>query len=228
MSFPVARTLFHSVAVSVMIYGYRSLHTMSIDEWIRSQYGGHFQYLTIQGLVIAGATMASSVLLDLFPSSKNLKVLKRAIFMIAMPLAAVISCVYWSLLLLDPSMILQEGKPLTDDPLVNESLEKLVLVRLPVSVDLALHLSPALSLLVDFFVLEERYKPGEVKYSAPGMTLAYTVLYGLWVEHCAKHNNGLYPYPFLTLNPLSIRVAIYAAAGTFAYLSFTILNRLHK
>ena len=92
-------------------------------------------------------------------------------------------------------MILQEGKPISDNALVNESLEKLVLVRIPLPVDLALHLSPAVSLLVDFFVFEEGYKPSEVKYSAPSITLAYTVLYGLWVEHCAKHNDGLCEQP---------------------------------
>ncbi|KAL0573273.1 hypothetical protein V5O48_008680 [Marasmius crinis-equi] len=220
---------------------------MSIDEWISSQYGGHFQYLTIQGLVIAGVTMASSVLLDLFPSSKAILTFKRALFMIAMPLAAVISSVYWMLLLLDPSLILQEGEPLTGDPLVNESIEKLVLVRIPLPVDLSLHLAPAVSLLLDFFVLEKKFEPREVKYTAPLVALAYTVFYGAWVEHCAKRNDGLCeinsyrrvaatsndfdppdPYPFLTLNPFSIRLVIYAGAGLFSYLSFAGLNRLHK
>ncbi|KAF9264778.1 hypothetical protein L218DRAFT_1076233 [Marasmius fiardii PR-910] len=228
MALTVITTLFHSIALSIMIYGYKGLHTMSIDEWIRSQYGGHFQYLTIQGLIIAGVTMAASVMLDLFPSSKVLLVFKRVVFMIAMPLATVISTVYWFLLLLVPAMILQESGQFSDDRAVSENIEKLALVRIPLSVDLSLHLAPGVSLLVDFFVFEKKYGQKEVKLIAPVIALTYTVFYATWVEHCAEKNNGMFPYPFLTINPPTIRSVIYAGAGLFAFLSFTMLNRLHK
>ena len=35
------------------------------------------------------------------------------------------------------------------------------------------------------------------------------------------------PYPFLTANPLEIRVGIYAAAATLALISFWTINGLH-
>ncbi|KAG7092362.1 hypothetical protein E1B28_008721 [Marasmius oreades] len=225
--FSIVTTLFHSISLSILVYGYNSLHTMSIDEWIRSQYGGHFQYLTIQGLIIAGITMAASVALDLFPSSKALLAFKRALFMIAMPLATVISTVYWSLLLLVPTMILQESGKFSDHP-VSANIAKLALVRIPLSVDLSLHLAPGVSLLVDFFVFERKYSQKEARRVAPAIALAYTILYGIWVEHCANHNQGMFPYPFLTMSPPTGRLAIYAAAGLFAFLSFKMLNHLHE
>lgn len=40
--------------------------------------------------------------------------------------------------------------------------------------------------------------------------------------------NGSFPYPFLTLNPLPVRIAIYAGASAFAIASFWGLNALKK
>jgi hypothetical protein len=53
MAFYMPRFLLHSVSVAIVTYGFNSLDKMSIDEWIRSQYGGHYQYLTIQGCVLS-------------------------------------------------------------------------------------------------------------------------------------------------------------------------------
>ncbi|ESK96844.1 conserved fungal protein [Moniliophthora roreri MCA 2997] len=227
MPFSLGPFLLHSVAVSIMYYGFSSLDQMPIDGWIRSQYGGHYQYLTIQGLIIAGVAMAIGVASDLLPSVKALATIKRAFFMIAMPLAAVISCVYWALLTLSPELILQASEEMIDDPDVLSSVEKLALIRLPFRVDFSLHMAPGVSLLLDFFLFERKYAVKEVAYG-PLVAGAYTVFYGWWVEHCAEYNNGNFPYPFLTISPFNIRCAIYFAAGTFSFLSFYFVNRLHK
>ena len=77
----------HALAAGVMVYGYRGLSTLAIDNWIRNQKGGHFQFLTIQGymcnvqaiwmmsdlsmfgrLTVAWASMMLSLATDLFPS----------------------------------------------------------------------------------------------------------------------------------------------------------------
>lgn len=181
-----------------------------LEDWIRSQYGGHFQNLTIQGLILAWLTMLTGLIIEMFPSSSTLRALKRHLFLIAMPLAVVISLIYWTLILLLPSLIVQ-----SDD------------LRLPLSIDLALHASPASALLVDFFIFDTKYEEREFKYRVPFAATVFAAWYGLWVEHCAENNNGIFPYPFLTENPLEIRVVIYVVAALVAIMSFRLINSFH-
>lgn len=70
MSLALGRILLHSSATATMIYGYNGLNNLPvISKFINEQYGGHFQYLTIQCLFIAIATTSSGLALDLFPSA---------------------------------------------------------------------------------------------------------------------------------------------------------------
>ncbi|KAF7322887.1 MFS general substrate transporter [Mycena chlorophos] len=176
---------------------------------------GHMQYLTIQGLAIAWLTMTIATVDDVL-SIPGLRALKRGLFIIAMPLATVVSSIYWTLLLAAPQLILQ-AMP-TDSQ---------VLMVIPLHIDLCLHAVPAVSLLLDFVLLERRYNRTAIVWVAPAVVLGFTVGYGWWVEHCAKQN-GAFPYPFLTVNPLDIRLRIYLGAGLAAYLMLTLLNALHK
>jgi hypothetical protein len=43
--------ILHGVAANTMYQGFRSVQKLPIGEFMRVQYGGHFQYLTIQGYV---------------------------------------------------------------------------------------------------------------------------------------------------------------------------------
>lgn len=43
------KATFHAAAAGVMGFGYHSLENLPIDGRIRNQYGGHLQFLTIQG-----------------------------------------------------------------------------------------------------------------------------------------------------------------------------------
>lgn len=45
----VLKVALHAAAAGVMGFGYYSLQTLPIDRLIRDQYGGHLQFLTIQG-----------------------------------------------------------------------------------------------------------------------------------------------------------------------------------
>ncbi|KAJ7452533.1 FAR-17a/AIG1-like protein [Mycena galericulata] len=207
----------HFSAVCAMSYGYNALHGLSVNTWITSQYGGHFQFLTVQGLAVAWLTMAVGLLEDFFPSIKGIRAAKRALFIIAMPSATMVSSIYWTLLLTNPQLILQA--------MPGEGETSSILV-LPLRIDFALHLVPCLALLADFMIFERRYGRKATLYAAPALILLSTVWYGAWVEHCA-HKNGTFPYPFLTLNPFEIRLRIYAGTGTLACLSFFALNALH-
>ncbi|KAF5391309.1 hypothetical protein D9757_001995 [Collybiopsis confluens] len=230
----VARSLLHSLAVMVMIYGYQRLQALPIDAVVKNQYGGHFQYLTIQGVFLACATTLISLILDIFPSTTGrllsastspsnplpvLKPLKRIMLLVSLPLTVVISSVYWPLLLLATHLILptEEGSPSSQAP---------QLMRIPLSTDLALHAMPAISMLGDFLLFEKRCSLKELRYGAPSLSFIYTIFYTWWVERCASFN-GKFPYPFLETT-LEIRISIYCGAGLLALLSFPLINKLHS
>lgn len=104
-------------------------------------------------------------------------------------LSVVISTIYWTLLLFFPTLIIQvmtsENSAPTSSPNAAE------LFRIPLTVDLALHAVPALSMILDFFFYETKYTEKEVQFGAPAALSVYAVGYGLWVEYCAKQNKGI-------------------------------------
>jgi len=211
----------HSGAIAAMAYGWFGLHSLGVNEWISKQRGGHFQFLTIQGLFVAGFTMALSLVLDFAPAITIIKRLKRTVFMIALPLAVVITTIYWSLLLLCPSLILQK-----DEPKPSSSSEASTLSRIPLEMDLALHAAPAITLLLDFYLFERRYSTKQAIFGGLLVATIAGIWYASWVEYCASYN-GVFPYPFLTFNPFNIRAVIYGSAMSFAYVCFLGLNAAH-
>lgn len=224
MTFAAGPIILHASAASVMAFGFSSLDSLAIEAWIGSQYGGHFQFLTVQGLALALLTMVISLFVDLVPSSQVLRSSKKALFIVAMPLSAVISTIYWTLILLFPALILPLQHSGSTPPAT--SAERL-LYRMPLSIDLALHISPALTLLADFILFEASYSKRSLTTTAPLAVVLFGVWYSCWAEHCARLNDGIFPYPFLTENPLEIRLGIYACAIALAYASLWAINSLH-
>lgn len=50
----------------------------------------------------------------------------------------------------------------------------------------------------------------------------------LITRRCAQHNGGSFAYPFLTIAPLPVRMAIYAGASLGALGFFRLLNALKR
>ena len=99
----------------------------------------------------------------------------------------VVSLIYWPLVILHPQLILQVDHNAAEIP-VSGSPETSPLFRMPLSVDLALHATPPLSMLADFFLFESKYQWKDVQLGAPLTTAAFALWYGFWVEHCGKIN----------------------------------------
>lgn len=59
------------------------------------------------------------------------------------------------------------------------------LVGIPLSMDMALHAAPALSLLLDFYAFEKAF---DGVLDAVKVMLPFTVWYVLWVEYCGAQN----------------------------------------
>lgn len=67
---------------------------------------------------------------------------------------------------------------------------------MPLDVDISLHAVPALALLFDFMFLEPKYSKKESRYLAPLIVLSSAILYGSWVEYCAKFNGACMLLPW--------------------------------
>ncbi|KAK0205386.1 FAR-17a/AIG1-like protein [Desarmillaria ectypa] len=222
MAFSSSPILLHSVAAAIMTWAHSRLGTSPIDIVVETQYGSHYQFLTILGLVASLCTMGVALLVDLFPSIPALRSLKRAMLMVCMPVEAVVVSVYWTLLLLFPSLILQKYVPA--EP--TSSHDALPLARIPLPLDLAMHVVPGLSLVLDFLVFEKKYSQEHIKLAVP-VVLTCGGMYSSWAERNAKLNGGIFPYPFLTENPFETRLGIYVGACAIGYVYFRVLNALH-
>ncbi|KIJ34690.1 hypothetical protein M422DRAFT_70171 [Sphaerobolus stellatus SS14] len=216
--------LLHSIAPAIMIWGFRQLDTVATNEWIQAQKGGHWQFLTIQGLAAACLTMGAGLLADLLPSAKAFRKTQRVLQMISLPIAVVISSIYWTLLLFFPSLILPPAPG--HDSVASSSSEAPPLARIPLSMDLALHAVPAISLIFDFLVFQKPYDATDIKYTATILVALAGLWYSSWVEYCASYNKT-FPYPFLTENVFNVRVGIYIGACLLALGVFRTLNTVH-
>lgn len=218
--------MLHAGAAGIICYWYNNLKRLDALSEMTAQYGGLWQYLTIQGICLAALTMIVSLILDLFPFIRTLKTIKRSLLMLVLPLNVAISLIYWTLKLLLPAQILQKSWALVDASSPSNAMTE-ALVYIPLEMDLALHAAPAISLTLDFFLFEGKYNRKATHLLAPLLALSYTVWYSWWAERCGAMNNGAFPYPFLTVNPFPIRLVIYAGAGLIALFSFQLLNSLH-
>ncbi|KIY65647.1 hypothetical protein CYLTODRAFT_400128 [Cylindrobasidium torrendii FP15055 ss-10] len=204
----------HSSAVAILSWGIVNsvFGGAPIDIWIRTQYAGHMQFLTILGVLGTLACMSAAVLHDL-TGLKAFHCAKRILLKASMPTEAIIAGVYWSLLLFYPSLIL----PPSNEGNIGETFSPP-----DIKVDMALHAVPGLALVLDFFLFETKFNK-----SVLPLLLGVTASYSCWAEFCAS-KNGFFPYPFLTLSPLPGRIGIYSAVTVIAWASFTGLNKLHS
>ncbi|WVQ77961.1 hypothetical protein IAT38_000042 [Cryptococcus sp. DSM 104549] len=223
----VARLIFHVGSASIMAYGFTGLLGENMGEFVRPQYGGFLQYLTILGLLASGITMLLSGASDMLPNLSAIKLLKRVFLLISLPVELVISSIYWGIILTVPHLMLPPAPDLASAPEPSSHGAEPDLFRIPLWMDLSMHALPAVSLLFDFFLLERKYPKPFSTYGAFALAAVFGSVYGVWVEHCAGIN-GAFPYPFLTIMPLEGRVATYAGATFGAWLVFRGLNGLHK
>ncbi|KIY49448.1 hypothetical protein FISHEDRAFT_72770 [Fistulina hepatica ATCC 64428] len=233
-------SLLHVTAASVLLYGAIALANLEAGKFVETQYGQHFQFLTVHG------------------ASAKLSVVTASLYWTLMAVAPRILLRMQEASLsggrTDFDVAAESGNTshLTTDDNVDESVK---LHYIPLPIDLSLHAFPALFLACDFFVFEKRYSPRVAKYGAVITVVVCALAYSTWAEHCAEKNHGMceflrgtvlsallsqfhrsdvsmapiFPvaYPFLTDNPFEVRVAIYIGASLVALLSFWSLNALH-
>ncbi|KAJ3901240.1 hypothetical protein F5879DRAFT_347660 [Lentinula edodes] len=116
--------LLHTTATVIMISAYHTLTKLPRHAVISAQYGGQFQYLTVQGLFMTCTTSFITLVIELFFSNdsdlgnhasaswelllkKSINHIKYILITIAMPLSLTISLIYWPLLVFATQFILQ-------------------------------------------------------------------------------------------------------------------------
>jgi predicted outer membrane lipoprotein len=117
-----------------------------------------------------------------------------------------------------------------------------LLFRIPLWMDLSMHLLPAVALIIgnffhlsfmnpklisDFFVLEEKFRPPASTIGAPMLAASFGLVYSLWIEHAATINHK-FPYPFLNVMSVEQRIVFYIVAVVGALATFRLLNSLHR
>ncbi|KAL1411217.1 hypothetical protein Q8F55_002168 [Vanrija albida] len=222
----VPRLLFHSAVAGTMVQAYVSLQALTAElraqAGVVEEYGGQYQFLTILGLLITISTFALSALRDVLPLH-FLHQAKRVFALAALPVEITISAIYWPLILAAPSLMLPPK--LDAEPAVDGAPPALFWI--PLWMDLGLHAVPAVSLIIDFFFLEKKYRPPTSTRTATLLAAGLGTAYALWAEHCNKQN-GHFAYPFLDVMDGPARAATYAGATGFALLVFRGLNALHQ
>ncbi|KAA1132494.1 hypothetical protein PGTUg99_005638 [Puccinia graminis f. sp. tritici] len=119
---------------------------------------------------------------------------------------------------------------------VGMMLSELELV-IPLSVDLALHLYPAVLLWIDYLVFSDRFADSssrkitltkDIHLSIFQLTLLLTLAYVSRIELLCYFNSDIpLPYPFLNDVDFPVRVAIYSAAAGLCYMYSSIAESLH-
>lgn len=118
-----------------------------------------------------------------------------------------ISVMYWSLMFMDPKFLIPEDIP-----------------RIPIILDMTLHLFPAVFLWIDFLVFEVQFKRSN---SHVKVIYGFAVFYYVWSWYCFSQN-GYWAYPFLGDFNLPLRTAFFAGSGIFCSIMYEIGAVIHS
>ncbi|KAH7328992.1 FAR-17a/AIG1-like protein [Stachybotrys elegans] len=172
------------------------------DTPLSSSYGWHFQFLTIIGLAASTLAFALAALADL-TMSRQLFQAKNAVAVIATPLEAVISILYWGIRLIDPAMLFPPD------------------FAIPMGADLGFHLAPAVFLSLDLILFSPPWTI--TVYTTMALSTGFAFLYWYWVELCFS-KNGWYPYPLFEMLSTVQRACLFTFAAALVTLSSGMLK----
>ncbi|GAA5957109.1 hypothetical protein JCM3765_005408 [Sporobolomyces pararoseus] len=198
----------HLLAFLSLTWSFKQLFSPSpIHDFMVSQYGGHWTYLTILSLAASWLVFLFALLKDAFPSVNLFARLKTMTSLISTPIEGFVAIMYWGLMLIDPSLLTPPD----------------IEFRLPLPLDLSIHGFPAIYLWIDFLC----FSPPFPKAAKPfALSTAAVCGYVSWMEYAAS-KNGRFPYPFLDTMPQEQRALFYLVQIPFVIGLFKATNGLH-
>ncbi|KAI8067683.1 FAR-17a/AIG1-like protein [Gilbertella persicaria] len=194
MSPSKASLIFNTVGLVSNIYALKGIHSNEFDNPYALGFGGQYQYLTILGLTTATIAFGLKIMRYFIPKFSS--TIHEAVTNIATPLEGVISVLYWSMMLLDPHLLIPEDIP-----------------GIPLFLDFTLHLFPAVFLWIDFLAFDVEFKRSNRHV---GVIYGFAAFYYVWSWYC-QSVNGYWPYPFLGSFTLGMRTAFFVGAGILAW-----------
>ncbi|GAA5871379.1 hypothetical protein JCM16303_000737 [Sporobolomyces ruberrimus] len=198
----------HLFAFASLSWSFAQLFTSSpIHDFMVSQYGGHWQYLTILSLGITWLMFLFALLKDVFPSVNLLARLKTSLGILGVPIEGFVALMYWGLMLIDPSLLMPPDPEFF----------------LPLKLDISIHGLPAVYLWLDFLC----FSPPFPKAARPlAISTSAVLLYVTWMEFAAS-KNGRFPYPFLDTMTQAQRSIFYLFQVPLVIGLFKAANGLH-
>ncbi|OBZ87677.1 hypothetical protein A0J61_04277 [Choanephora cucurbitarum] len=184
----------NTVGLVSNIYALKNINSEEFENPYALGFGGQYQYLTILGLTTATVAFALKIVRNFYPKFSD--TIHEVVTNIATPLEGVISVLYWSMMLLDPHLIIPKDIP---SP--------------PLLLDFTLHLFPAIFLWIDFLVFNAEFKRSSRHV---GVIYGFAAFYYVWSWYC-QTVNGYWPYPFLGDFTLVMRTAFFVGAGVLAW-----------
>ncbi|ODV85853.1 hypothetical protein CANARDRAFT_197855 [[Candida] arabinofermentans NRRL YB-2248] len=168
------------------------------------QKAGQGQFFTNVSLWITIAYFSLNILIHLF-EVQRLEKFRGYLNAVALSLESIVTTLYWGFILTCKHLIVSgPGIPLT--------------------LDLAIHLLPFVSLSLEYFCFLKRWP---VTYTH-ALVIMYTLViaYWFWLKYLLQADS-LYPYPILDVDTSS-RVLTFALVGVLLFLSFCLNKYFHS
>lgn len=198
----------NAISLAVGLYGvYYSIIVVELPPHLVG--AGPWQFLTNLSLVYSMIVFALGFVAH-WTKSQDIYVIKNLMHPVGLALESIVAVIYWPLRLFFIHLLLS-------DPTTK---------RIPVSVDLAIHLMPVVSLLIDYLIFMPRWTISIP--SALGVCTFLTVCYWSLLQRLIDVESGAkYPYGFLNVPTEKDRFVVFGIVGLVSFVQFLLLKRLY-
>ncbi|EGW31899.1 uncharacterized protein SPAPADRAFT_60992 [Spathaspora passalidarum NRRL Y-27907] len=196
------------ISLAIGFYGiYTNIMTVELPEYLAG--AGHWQFLTnlslVYSLVVFGLGFVAHI-----THNNILFGIKNNIHPIGLALETIVAVIYWPLRLFFMNLLTSAPENFC----------------ISLSTDLAIHLMPVVSLLIDYLVFMPKWT---IKTSsALGLLVFLTSVYWCLLKSLIDIEKGAkYPYAFLDVESEVERAAIFGVVTLVAFLQFLFLRKVY-
>lgn len=193
--------------VSLIIGGYGVYAIVSLPLPSHLEAAGHWQFLTNLSLLYSLVVFALGFVAHV-SRNRTLYHIKNTIHPVGLVLESIVAGVYWPLRLFFLHLLAKDPSKF----------------QLPLRVDLAIHLMPVTSLLVDYLVYMPRWT-----ITTPAALTAVVGLTGAYWFHLKRlvdlETGAEYPYAFLNVENDTQRAVIFGTIGLVSFVQFLVLKK---